>query len=65
MFTDGGGLRLYHYHQDLSGKYGEGIQAGQFQFKKNQFYHIQYFVQLNEPLKEQGGCGAVCWTGSW
>jgi len=47
MFTQGGGLMTYVYHQDMKGKFGDTRKAENFRFEPNKYYQIKMMVRMN------------------
>jgi len=55
-FKEGGVARLYTYHQDQPGQYGDrpAIQES-FEFEKGRFYSVSLHVRVNESPEEANG----------
>lgn len=47
MWSDGGQIVMYLYHQDMKGKYGDSWGWGDFTFATNKWYNITIRVVLN------------------
>ncbi|MDH3719263.1 MAG: hypothetical protein OES79_14180, partial [Planctomycetota bacterium] len=54
MFSRGGALKTYNYHQDAK-TYGEGQAVPDFAFEKNRYYRLSFHVKLNDPPTEKNG----------
>ncbi len=55
MFGREGSLRTYIYHQDQTGRFGEGVTAADFRFERGKYYAISMHVKLNDPPAEANG----------
>jgi N-sulfoglucosamine sulfohydrolase len=55
-FKDGGAVKLYTYHQDMQGQYGDrgAIQAS-FKFEKERYYSVSLHVRVNDPPEVSNG----------
>lgn len=55
-FKDGGTIKLYTYHQDMKGQYGDRGEIIQpFQFDKDRYYSVSLHVRVNNPPKSSNG----------
>jgi hypothetical protein len=55
-FKDGGTLKLYTYHQDMKGQYGDRGEIIQpFQFEKGRYYSVSLHVRVNDPPESSNG----------
>ena len=56
-FTKGGGTKLYDYHQDMRGQYGESgtVRARSFRFRKGKWASVSLHVRVNEDLRARDG----------
>jgi N-sulfoglucosamine sulfohydrolase len=56
MFKQGGAAKLYTYHQDMQGQYGDrGVVQKPFQFKRERYYAVSLHVRVNDPPKAANG----------
>ena len=57
MFAKDGGVRLYNYHQDLNGQYGDGgkVRQKRYRFPKNKWISVSLHVRVNKDLKGKDG----------
>ncbi|MCW8924767.1 MAG: sulfatase [Xanthomonadales bacterium] len=55
-FKDGGGIKLYTYHQDMQGQYGDrGYIQQPFTFEKERYYSVSLHVRVNDPPEASNG----------
>lgn len=55
-FREGGGVKLYTYHQDMKGQYGDRGEIIQpFQFEKGRYYSVSLHVRVNDPPESSNG----------
>jgi len=55
-FKKEGGIKLYSYHQDMKGQYGERGEIQQpFTFEKERFYSVSLHVRVNDPPEASNG----------
>jgi hypothetical protein len=55
-FKDGGQVKLYTYHQDMQGQYGDRGEVQQdFRFEKNRYYSVSLHVRVNDPPQAANG----------
>ena len=55
-FKNGGTVKLYTYHQDMQGQYGDrGVIQEPFKFEKERFYSISLHVRVNDPPEASNG----------
>lgn len=55
-FKDGGTIKLYTYHQDMKGQYGDRGEIVQpFQFEKGRYYSVSLHVRVNNPPESPNG----------
>jgi N-sulfoglucosamine sulfohydrolase len=55
-FKEGGAARLYTYHQDQPGQYGDRLPVEDpFHFEKERFYSVSLHVRVNEPADAANG----------
>jgi len=55
-FKDGGTIKLYTYHQDMKGQYGDrGAIQEPFKFEKERYYSVSLHVQVNDPPEASNG----------
>lgn len=56
MFKEEGGIKLYSYHQDMKGQYGERGDIQQpFRFEKERVYSVSLHVRVNDPATASNG----------
>jgi hypothetical protein len=55
-FKEGGAVRLYTYHQDMQGQYGDrGHVQLPFTFEKERFYSVSLHVRVNDSPQSANG----------
>jgi hypothetical protein len=55
-FKEGGAARLYTYHQDQPGQYGDRPDIDEpFYFKQGRYYAVSLHVRVNEPADAANG----------
>ena len=55
-FKEGGAARLYTYHQDMQGQYGDrGVIHKPFNFKRGRYYSVSLHVHVNNPPEAANG----------
>ena len=55
-FTQDEGVKLYTYHQDMRGQYGDrGTIERPFGFEKGRFYSVSLHVRVNDPPEAANG----------
>jgi N-sulfoglucosamine sulfohydrolase len=55
-FKEGGAVRLYTYHQDMQGQYGDrGHVQMPFTFEKERFYSVSLHVRVNDSPQSANG----------
>jgi hypothetical protein len=55
-FKDGGEAKLYTYHQDMKGQYGDrGEVIRPFRFETGQYYSVSLHVRVNDPPEASNG----------
>jgi N-sulfoglucosamine sulfohydrolase len=55
-FKDEGGIKLYTYHQDMKGQYGDrGAVQAPFRFEKGRYYSVSLHVRVNDPPEASNG----------
>jgi hypothetical protein len=55
-FTQGEGAKLYTYHQDMKGQYGDrGAIKAPFRFDRERFYAVSLHVRVNDPPEASNG----------
>jgi hypothetical protein len=55
-FKDGGTVKLYTYHQDMQGQYGDrGAIQKPFKFEKERYYSVSLHVRVNDPPEASNG----------
>jgi hypothetical protein len=55
-FREGGGIKLYTYHQDMQGQYGDrGEVLQDFRFEKDRYYAVSLHVRVNDPPQAANG----------
>ena len=55
-FREGGGVKLYTYHQDMEGQYGDrGVPQKPFRFEKGRYYSVSLHVRVNDPPTAANG----------
>jgi N-sulfoglucosamine sulfohydrolase len=56
MFRSGGAARLYTYHQDMPGQYGDPGEIQQpFRFERDRYYSVSLHVRVNDPPEAANG----------
>ena len=56
MFQEGGGVKLYTYHQDMEGQYGDrGEPQRPFRFEKGRYHSVSLHVRVNDPPAAANG----------
>ncbi len=56
MFMKGGGAKLYTYHQDMQGQYGDrGVIQNPFEFERGRYYSVSLHVRVNDPPEAANG----------
>jgi N-sulfoglucosamine sulfohydrolase len=55
-FKEGGGVKLYTYHQDQPGQYGDrGEVLNPFNFERGRYYAVSLHVRVNDPPEAANG----------
>lgn len=55
-FKEGGAARLYTYHQDMQGQYGDrGVIQKPFDFERERYYSVSLHVRVNDPPEAANG----------
>lgn len=55
-FKNGGVVKLYTYHQDMQGQYGDrGAIRKPFKFEKERYYSVSLHVRVNDPPEASNG----------
>lgn len=54
-FRPDGGIKNYIYHQDRPGQWGTGNTAASFQFEKDRYYSLSFYVKVNDRPNEASG----------
>ncbi len=55
-FKEGGAARLYSYHQDMRGQYGDrGVIEKPFEFERQRYYSVSLHVHVNDPPEAANG----------
>ena len=55
-FREGGGIKLYTYHQDMKRQYGDrGEPQRDFRFEKGRYYSVSLHVRVNDPPEASNG----------
>jgi N-sulfoglucosamine sulfohydrolase len=55
-FKNGGSVKLYTYHQDMQGQYGDrGAIQKPFKFDKERYYSVSLHVRVNDPPEASNG----------
>lgn len=55
-FKDEGTIKLYSYHQDMKGQYGErGAKQKPFNFQRERYYAVSLHVKVNDPPEASNG----------
>jgi hypothetical protein len=55
-FKEGGAARLYTYHQDMPGQYGDrGVVQQAFNFEKGRFHSVSLHVRVNDSPEQANG----------
>jgi len=55
-FKDGGAVKLYTYHQDMQGQYGDrGVVRKPFGFDREHYYSVSLHVRVNDPPEASNG----------
>ena len=55
-FKEGGAARLYTYHQDMQGQYGDrGVIHKPFNFERERYYSVSLHVRVNDPPEAANG----------
>jgi N-sulfoglucosamine sulfohydrolase len=55
-FKDAGGVKLYTYHQDMQGQYGDRGDIQQpFKFERERYYAVSLHVRVNDPPEASNG----------